>query len=221
MGLIEGNPTAVQLAGDDWWESALVRTVGQSRWSAEEVRALARSYEDLAVEVFIRNMDGREGFIGVRYAGLTVEPVVERVLGLAGSVLAGELSGVDDVVQVLRFHGRELSAGAPAGIELGVVNAWRSVGSLVFWRAGKPPPDEQEARRALERHPRLLEPQTNPVALEFAFEGALPHWVGVEVSNPTKTGQVLDVSLLLRAIDGVLGTRTNGGPSSLSDHCSS
>lgn len=148
MGLIEGNPTAVQLAGDDWWESALVRTVGQSRWSAEEVRALARSYEDLAVEVFIRNMDGREGFIGLRYAGSTVEPVVERVLGLAGSVLAGELSGVDDVVQVLRFHSRELSAGAPVGIELGVVNAWRSVGSLVFWRAGKRAGSQASARAA-------------------------------------------------------------------------
>jgi hypothetical protein len=74
-------------------------------------------------------------------------------------------------------------------IELGAVNAWRSVGPLRLWDRGDARASGAVAER-LGDHPALAR-CVNPVALEVAFRGPRECWLGVEVSEPTAGGHVV------------------------------
>jgi len=198
---LTGQPTALQLAANGAWEQAWRLRPGERPPSAQAVRRWLDRYDDsIALEVFA-HPGGEGAFLGARLAGLepaerarVVQAVVDSVSGSAWSDLGEVLAGLEGI---LPRATEPLLAGDPAWLELGVVNAWRSVGSQVLWRAGEPPPNEGTFRRALRARRQLLAPQANPLALEFAFTDPLPHWLGMPVSKPAREGHVLDLSAAL------------------------
>lgn len=198
----------MQLAANGAWEQAWVLRPDERTPRMEEVRRWLDRYDDsVAFEVFFAHPGGAV-FLGVRLTDLEseertrlVEAVIESVFRAAWSDLSETLAGLEDIAS--QPVGSLLS-GDPAWLELGVVNAWRSVGSQVLWRLGDPPPNGDTFRQKLGTRRQLLAPQTNPLALEFAFSDPLPHWLGVPVSRPGPKGHVLDLSALSALARAVL-----------------
>lgn len=87
---------------------------------------------------------------------------------------------------------------APAHVELGAANAWQSVGPLRLWSAGVGRAPGAPADLLRDRPDLVL--CVAPVALEVAFVGPRPCWIGVEVSERTADGH----ALLLPRLDALL-----------------
>lgn len=171
--------TLVQIALDGAWEDpVLVSAVsGTEDWLAPGL--------DVAVEIFF----GPDLFLGARLSGL------DR------SERAGFVRQLLDVRDVPRFWRLALD-GPPSYLEVGVVNAWKSVGSVVVWRPG------DDHIRSADLSPALRSPQPTPVALEAAYDGTIPSWIGRSVSTPTGDGRHLLSEPLLAH---VAATFTSGG----------
>lgn len=77
---------------------------------------------------------------------------------------------------------------SPGHVELGAANAWQSVGPLRLWSAGEGAPGPTAG---LLRDRSDLVRCVAPVALEVAFDGPRPCWIGIEVSERTRDGHAL------------------------------
>lgn len=92
-----------------------------------------------------------------------------------------------------------------AFVEVGAVNAWRSVGAEEIWHADRPVPVRRSVRRLRQRPDLLLCP--HPVAVEFAGLRPRPHWIGVTVSTPEGPRHRLNQTGLTRLLTTVIGAR--------------
>ena len=124
-------------------------------------------------------------FVGARRRRGDDADFEEAVAGLA----AREPAGPADALA-------RLAGGPPAApeeVELGAANAWHSVGPLRLWSAGErvpgPPAD------LLRDRPDLVH-CVAPVALEVAFAGPRPCWIGIELSVRTPDGHALELPRL-------------------------
>ncbi|GAB2831104.1 hypothetical protein GCM10022221_32400 [Actinocorallia aurea] len=167
--------TRLQFASGGVWEEPFV--VRPHTASVRELDEwLDAADEDVAVEVFCTD----EVFLGARVA----DPVFLRAV--LEAVRRGTWSTLADAPAHWRLpDGTPLLPGdRPEKLEVGVVNAWRSVGPSLLWRRGEPAPNFARLGEALR-----LAAYATPVALEAAWTvpataGTVPAWIGVNVSEP-------------------------------------
>lgn len=164
----------LQVAADGQWETAQVVTgaPARARTVVEQVARAAR--DDVAVEILWPG----QAFVGVRWpaeswaeaAAAVSRSSPRRTLEAGLLALLGTTPGSD-----LEF------------VELGAVNAWRSMGPEPLWRPG-----DRRAERligpALTRRPDLAT-CAHPLAVELAVTTPRPCWVGLYLS----IGSVEDV----------------------------
>jgi len=151
--------------------------------------------EDLAVEVLWPG----QAFAGVRWP--------------AGEVQQAAAATARAYAVFSQMHEQPIEAGILALLgtrpgpdlelaELGAVNAWRSVGSLVLWRRG----DDLTAEALHSRVARRPDLTTcsHPVAVELAAILPRPWWIGIVVSVGSGSVHHLDQHALGRVLAGVI-----------------
>lgn len=161
---------------------------------------------DIAWEVFLADGAGLDQFFGIRLAGLSkAEQQRFCVDALRFFDSPGRRNG-QDFLELARdlLAAPQLLNEQPSFLELGVVNAWRSMGPVRLASAPRASMACEELQQALAAHPHYSEIRANPIAIELAFDSPLPHWLGVVVSCPYAGGHRLDIeaaSALCRAVD--------------------
>jgi hypothetical protein len=167
----------LQFAANGIWEDALrleipVNKAVLSDW-------LATASDDVALEVF----SGEAAFIGLR---LKPFQHLSQLLHLCDN------PSIETIRTI--FAAPQLFRGKPDFAELGVVNAWKSVGAVKLWQQGKTIPTLESLEKLLENS--ILWTQAKPLALEFAYIKPLPHWRAVPVSEKIQNDYRLNLALL-------------------------
>jgi len=173
----------------------------------DEMRAwLDSAPTDIAWEVFLADGTGPDQFFGIRLAGLSK---AEQQRFCVDALRFFDSPGCRNGQDFLKFACDMLAAPQllneqPSFLELGVVNAWRSMGPVRLAFAPRASMACEELQQALAAHPHYSEIRANPIAIELAFDSPLPHWLGVVISRPHAGGYQIDIdtaSTLCRAID--------------------
>ena len=163
---------------------------------------------DIAWEAFLADDAGLEQFFGIRLAGLSkTEQQQFCIDALRFFDSCGRRTG-QDFLEFARgmLAAPQLLNGQPSFLELGVVNAWRSMGPVRFASTPCAAVAHEGLQLALAAHPRYSEAHATPIAIELAFNAPLPHWLGVVVSRPQPDGHRIDIeaaSTLCRAVERI------------------
>lgn len=163
----------LQFASNGVWEEALRLDLPASKTALEAW--LETASDDVALELF----SGEAEFIGLRLKPFRHEAEILR------------FCDNPDINSLREIFSAELFSGKPDYAEIGVVNAWQSLGSKIIWQRG-------EALPKLESMEVWIRPK--PIALEFAYKHPLPHWQAFPVSVKTEQGYQIDLALLQEAL---------------------
>jgi hypothetical protein len=168
-----GTGMFLQFASDGNWEEALRFDSGSSKEVLKDW--LKTASDDVAVELF----SDEASLIGLRLKPFQHEA---KLLSFCENPTMESLREI---------FGAALFRGKPDYAELGVVNAWKSLGSSIIWRQGERLPN-------IENLEIWIRPK--PIALEFAYNQPLPHWQAFPVSVKTEQGYRLDLDLLRQVL---------------------
>nr|CTQ98447.1 hypothetical protein [Kibdelosporangium sp. MJ126-NF4] len=159
----------LQVAADGRWEVAeVVPLTEPARPVVERVAQVAG--DDLAVEVLWPG----QAFVGVRWPADSWEQAVDAVSRVVAD------PGTRDVeASLLALLGSTPSSELEF-VDLGAVNAWRSIGPERLWQRGAAP-TAQATDSVLARRPDLAG-CPHPLAVELGVTIPRPCWVGVYVS---------------------------------------
>jgi len=191
----------LQLAADRAWEQAVVVPLPADVAAAQAALGeLAGAADD---DVALVVLWPGEAFLGVRWPVTAVSEARDALGRVLAATGATPTASEHAVLAVLRA----MLGGDPAEkldvVEVGAVNAWRSLGPLMLWRRGQPA--RPEAMLAVLRARRDLLLCARPVAVEFAAQRPRPHWIGVQVSREETGGHRVDERALLELLEAVLG----------------
>jgi len=192
----------MQLAADGEWEKAWSWPVAEPPTDSALDDWLDANAGDVAAEIFFSDGTGDDVtglFIGVRIADLSASARRFFLRHTVDRLRTREwptLSTVVDNWWSTITPGTKPTGGGPDVLELGVVNAWRSVGARTVWKKGDPAGDETQLRDLLGSHSPLLRPQPLPIAVELAYGSPRPQWLALPVSERTTEGHRLRLSAL-------------------------
>jgi len=187
--------TNLQCATDGRWEQALRLCPGEPCPSPTAIASWVGSSADFAIEMFFADTQGDPHFVGVRWIGRDASQVADLV-AKAHDVLERYCGRpADEVLAAFDAAlGSRLLHDAPAFLEIGVNNLWKSVGSLVIWRRGERIPARDELEAKLRRQaPQLLCGQPKEIMLEIGYVDPQPHWVGLYTSRRQGDQYLLDL----------------------------
>jgi hypothetical protein len=166
-----------------------------------------RTRGELAVEVFAARESGCQTFVGVRLLDVSKDEATDLLRALL-DVVADESVTLSRVSDLLSHQtGVPFFVGEPARIEIGVVDAWVSLGARDISSAIST--NAQDLRGTILREADALDaPAGRVIAVELAFDAHPAHWLGIEVARSTSTG--IAASESIAGIFGVLGARQDG-----------
>jgi hypothetical protein len=198
----EPKPLYAQIAVGGNWEDAIRIDLENPQLPAKDIDS------SVAGEVFYALSDGRRAFLGLRYAkSLHLATTPEAFLRDFLTVLQGASQRpFQDTVKLLgtALDGNPQTYAEQAlnKLELGVVDFWKSAGSLVIWNEGQSLPDEQAISKKLVGHQPLITNQKNHIALELAGDNP-EFWLGVQVSTKQTDTYQLNQTLLQELISAL------------------
>jgi hypothetical protein len=223
---LAGAPSAVQIAANGVWERAWRLPVGERAASPAEVAEWivrnddAGAPADIAIEVFFADVrPDAEWFIGLRLRPDQQSLAAYLITSTVGATSAvrgvGAQAPIADRVlaawdALIREPRGTLFSSVPDHADIGVVNAWRSVGTCRVWTRGAPLPDPPAIEDVLRGAPELNRPRPLPLALELAFTRPLEHWVGRQVSSRDERGHRLDTRAAADELRLLLGGPASG-----------
>ncbi len=197
-------PMYAQISAGGNWEEAL-------RISFNGPITLSKSIDmaddpSVAVEVFYRLNDGRIVFMGFRYSPLMKSvSSSEEFLSKFNEIL--KLVPHNNIRAIFAELGWALDDNQnsfldkePSYAEIGVVDNWQSLGSLILRKQGEPPHTEESLVTILEQNKILLRNQKNHVSLEFAFNNP-QFWVAIQTSVLKNKDYVTDLGLLTQLVN--------------------
>jgi hypothetical protein len=175
------NPHYLQFAKNGVWEEALKLEMPASKTLLSDW--LTSASEDIALEIFFEEAS----FVGLRLKPFHHQEELMRFC---------ENPSIESLREI--FAAPNLFLGTPDFAELGVVNAWQSVGSKIVWRQGESIPTLKKLEELLANSP--LWTQSKPLALELAYTKPLSHWTAVPVSEKSEAAYRLDLEALYQAL---------------------
>jgi hypothetical protein len=185
----------IQLASDGQWERALTLLCeDHPMQQVNDVRDWLSQSSDIALEVFFQDIGFGEAFLGVRLADMSTErkrAVIEQVV--AELCAAPSLHSLLETIQVLQSTiSPSLFKNDCTFVEVGVVNAWRSIGACQVWHVIDAVTTKEALKQRLRTSPQVLQPLSLPIAAEIAFVTPCAHWVGIPVSEKRQEGFTLN-----------------------------
>lgn len=147
----------------------------------------------IAGEVFYTLNDGRTIFIGFRYAeDLAIGSPVRFLEAFVGSLATMQdvspSKAFEQLGQSLNNDPNTYLNSEAAYAELGVVDYWKSFGSLILRKRGDPDTSPEGLEALVSTNVGLISNDKNYIAMEFAYPNPVEHWVAVQVSE-LKDGQ--------------------------------
>ena len=185
-----GKVTHVQVAvGGRWEEAARVGASAGLGSLGDLTRSLPLRGES-AVEVFSQDACRCLAFIGVRF----VDRARHEMAGVLRELCEVAFSEEGSLLRVASWlsenAGARLFETEYSVVEVGVVDAWKSVGAVRL--APTPDGDVPAAEAALlDAAGRLSAPPNRVIAVEFARSTPVPHWVAVEVGRSSTNGEIV------------------------------
>jgi hypothetical protein len=200
-----GHITHVQVAIDGQWENARRAWRGDGANAIGALTSVLRTRGEFAVEVFAARESGCQTFIGVRLRDIGKDDATELLRAFLDFVVASESATLSHVSDFLsRQTGMPLFVGQPTRIEIGVVDAWVSLGARDISSAiSTNAPDLR--RTILNEADGLHAPAGRVIAIELAIDAHPPHWLGLEVARSTSKGVAASESIA--GVIGLLGAR--------------
>lgn len=190
-GVLRGAAARLQFAPGSRWEKCVAFSRGEP---ADAVLKWFDGFHDenIGAELFYETE--AEGcrfsaFVGFRCNFAKRRAFVEEV---ARGFAAGKFACAENFIAAVESEFRALLfGGTPNFIELGLVNMWKSFGTLSF----APLPEEPYAvfSDAVSALPRWCGALPAPPALELAFSLPVPHWLGVDFSSRAADGWTLNM----------------------------
>ena len=183
----------IQLALDGNWEQALRIEKEKIPLEISEVETfLQRKFRNIGFEVFFKDTENNRMFFGIRYlknkknmlGGCQFEGL--QFVSKLCAALSPENQGLADLMSRISYElgGIPLLFGEPSHLEIGVVDFWKACGSAILWRQGELKQfSEAGIREKLKYNKQLLYAERNYQAIEFAFEGDYPHWLGLQIGE--------------------------------------
>ena len=185
-----GKPLLIEVSINGKWENPWIIPLTSSIPSPKEVDAYVKKGTDgIAIEIFLKSKDASNIFFGIRFGnGLLVSTPKEFLMRSFQSIWETKNMTFKDLVKELekRVVGSkiELFQNLPTSIELGVVNAWNSMGSVDIW-------NNQQVRKIsnnllldkLKSHKHLHENTVNYVAVEFNYRATPHYWIAIQIAD--------------------------------------
>lgn len=191
-----GSPSFLKIALDGNWETGLVLELKRDA-SLANIEAFIGEATNVAFQIFFTAPNDTVSFVGVRLYGRTKTEQATIIFASLQSVCVGGWNSFTKVVNGLRLLIQDgLFPSRADLLEIGVVGAWKSIGSAVIWRKRDPAPSRQTIQEQLERHTALTSPTANPIGLEFGFDSPLPHWIALQISDLSDDGHKLNLERL-------------------------
>ena len=182
------NVKLVQFAVDGNWETAWkIKESGFTITQQELDAFLPPHFDHLSCELFLEDQNGITSYIGVRYPRVQLPEMTVAWFQMKQNMLLGAKRGTRlpllDRIQrgcgPLSFAHNELHL-----IEVGIVDYWKTLGSIVLWQRGEAEAISQwQIEQKLKDNPRIKQTRANYQGLEFAFAGDFSYWVGVQLST--------------------------------------
>jgi hypothetical protein len=184
-----GEITHIQVAVDGRWEDARRVWRGERTVAISTLVSILRPRGELAVEVFAARANGCQTFVGMRFRDIDKEDATDLLRALLEVVTSTSVRLADVTAWLARKTGTAFFVGKPTRVEIGVVDAWLSLGardiSTVIDANGP------ELRGTLlDAAEGLRAPANRVIAVEFAFDAPPARWLGVEVAQSTSGGVV-------------------------------
>ena len=192
--------THLQCATDGCWEKAIPLLPNEPLPSPRTIHAWVGNSVDFAIEMFFADTDDLPHFVGVRWNGKTAPQIADLVQKAHGTLQSVAAYPLNEVLTAFDAAlDTSLLRSAPAFLEIGVNNLWKSVGSLLIWKRGQPIPTKSELDAKLRHHaPQLLLDQPNAIMLEVGHVDPQPHWLGLCASRRKGDKFQLDLDELLQ-----------------------
>ncbi|WP_460565980.1 hypothetical protein [Hydrogenophaga aquatica] len=181
-------PTSYQFAKDGAWESAWSFPSDRLPSHAELAAYLEQSTE-VAFEAFFGS-----AFFGARMVGSALEVETFGIKCLQAA-RAREAS----FTSLHRELGCPVPGQRPAFVEVGCVNAWRSIGALRISEPQLASVGFEQLLQLVFESPAVQDTR-HPKAIEFAFDAPVPHWFGLPISTPG-TPHPVSLALLRQAME--------------------
>lgn len=197
-------PVYAQIAAGGVWEEAIRIDFDEEI----DLSSLADRMDDptVAFEVFYELNDGRTTFLGVRYSSdmSAVSSPIDFLGKFQDELKTAQNSSMSDIFtkfgQAFDGDPNYLLANEPSYVEIGVVDYWKSSGSLILRKQGEPSVTEQSLRGTLEQNELLTRNQKNHMSLDFACDNP-QHWIAVQTSKQENTEYVTDLTLLTQLVN--------------------
>ena len=190
----------MQCATDGCWEKAIPLFPNEPPPSSVAIDSWVGNSADFAMEMFFTDTDSLPHFVGIRWLGKTAPQIADLVQKAHGTLKSVRADRVSEVLAAFDATlATSLLRSAPAFLEIGVNNLWKSVGSLVIWKRGQPLPTRDELDAKLRQHaPQLLLGQPNAIILEIGYVDPQPHWLGLCTSRRRGDRFQIDLDELLQ-----------------------
>lgn len=191
-------PHYAQIATGGTWEQAVRLDFA----TATDSHPLTHTIDpSIAGEIFYRLSDERLVFLGLRYSPL-LQSVATPTEFLQKFQETLQLVPSTEILEVFADLGRRLNDDPDtymkskiSHVELGVIDYWKSMGSMVLRRPGQPSLTQTSVKQLLHQNESLLRNQSNHTALEFAVDTP-QHWIAIQTSGLRHGEYVTDIDAL-------------------------
>ena len=184
-----GAVTHVQVAVDGRWEDAWRTSSAEGADAIGTLTTILRPRGELALEVFAADANGYQTFVGMRLRDVSRQDATDLIRALLDVVGRKSVRLADVLGWLARKTTAAFFAGSPTRVEIGVVDAWLSLGARDISTAV--PANATNVRgMLLTAADELRAPVGRVIAVEFAFDAPPAHWTGIEVARSISGGVV-------------------------------
>lgn len=192
-------PSLIQVAIKGIWEDTWDIPFVDGQPSIDAIdHYLKKGTEGIAFEVFFKTDDGYNLILGIRFTeGLVPATPREFLMASFQSIWSMNkptfASMITDLSKKLTGDPKSLFGIDPTGVELGVINWWKSMGSIEIWKGSESKNiNKNVLKEKLEKNSHLLKNNNNYVAMEFNYRVAPHYWIGIQVSDKQDDTWVLN-----------------------------
>jgi hypothetical protein len=171
---IEQSPSLIQVAINGMWEDTWKIPFDDGLPSIAAINQyLEKGAEGIAIEVFFKTTDGYNIMFGIRFIDRLVTTSPREFLVTSFNSIWAEkplpfVTMITELSEKLTGDPKSLFRVDPTGVELGVINWWKSMGSLEIWNSSEVKTiNKEDLKKQLEVNPHLLKNNKNYVAVDY------------------------------------------------------
>lgn len=205
------SPSIIQVAINGIWEDTWKILFEDGMPTIEAVnKYLKKGAEGIAIEVFYKTNEGYNIMFGIRFKdGLIIANPREFLVTSFHVIWSKKhfpfAAMITELSKEVTGDAKVLFNGDPTCIELGVINWWKSMGSLEIWNSSEVKTiNKENLKKQMEANPHLLKNNKNYVALDFSYQVTPQCWTSIQVADKHDNEWVLNEKRLTNLLNELL-----------------